>query len=85
MKYLRKYDQDYWNPCDALLAAAFLYPDVIERENFFNIRLELFDKEKRGQIIEVSNIQESESTKVKIIEKLNVDKFKIIIVENLNN
>lgn len=64
----------YFRPCDALLAAVFLCPELVEVAAEWHANVELQGQHTRGQL--VLDHLKSRTNNVKIVEKINMELFK---------
>nr|XP_022909486.1 uncharacterized protein LOC111420674 [Onthophagus taurus] len=76
--YTHKKDFEYWLPCDAFLAAAFVNPACLELTKSFHATVELHGYETRGQLILDHNKNEKDN--VVIITKINENVFKNVLM-----
>lgn len=70
---------EYWTPCDAFLAIAFLYPESIEKEASYHATVELHGHETRGQIV-LDHLNEK-GNNLRIIKKVNEEFAKRVLLE----
>ncbi|XP_058444818.1 nucleoside hydrolase-like [Malaya genurostris] len=71
-------DRPFWRPCDAFLAAVFVKPDIVISSERFHVDVELSGKLTRGQM--VLDHLKSTSENVEIVDRLNTDQFKLLIL-----
>lgn len=75
---------DFWNPCDAFLVGCFLYPEeMITAKVIKNALVELHGSRTRGQMV-IDHINTTTPNTV-IIENLNVEFFKLLLLEAAKN
>lgn len=68
------HDRTYFRPCDALLAAVFLCPELVEVAAEWHANVELQGQHTRGQL--VLDHLKSRTNNVRIVEKINMELFK---------
>lgn len=67
-------DRIYFRPCDALLAAVFLCPELVEVANEWHASVELAGRHTRGQL--VLDHLKANTDNVRIVERINEELFK---------
>lgn len=74
-----------WNPCDALLVTAFLYPETVLRSKFSNVEIELDhgSPNRRGLMIEAHSPESG--SRHHILELVDEESFKNLIVQSVSN
>ncbi|RZC38428.1 uridine nucleosidase 1 [Asbolus verrucosus] len=79
-KSIYRKNEKIWLPCDAFLAAAFLYPDsIITRKSCHNATVELYGSQTRGQI--VLDHLKTKKENVTIIEEIDTESFKKLLMK----
>lgn len=78
-------NRSLWAPCDSLLIASFLYPDIIVKSKRSSVKIDLNynSTNPRGLLIEAQ--PESSGAEHIIIEKIDNEKFKELIVRSISN
>lgn len=70
---------DHWTPFDTYCAASFIDPTIIRRTENFHITIELNGLFTRGQVV-IDHIEQENYKNVTVIEEIDVEKFKSLIL-----
>lgn len=78
MKVYTEAKRIFFRPCDAFLTAVFLCPELVQVVDEWHASVELHGKHTRGQL--VLDHLKSTTSNVRIVEKVNVELFKKILL-----
>lgn len=78
-------NRTHWAPCDSLLIAAYLYPEIVLKSKHSSVKIDLGynSSNPRGLLIEA--IPASSGKEHIIIEKINNEKFIEFILSSVSN
>lgn len=79
-KAYKKFDE--WTPFDTFCAAAFIDPSIALRTENFHMTIELSGIFTRGQVI-IDHINEVNYKNVTVIEEIDVEKFKLLVMNTV--
>lgn len=76
------YERKYFRPCDGLLAAVFLCPELVEIEGNWHATVELHGRHTRGQMVldHLKDHLKATQDTVRIVEKINMEMFKKVLM-----
>lgn len=78
-------NRSLWAPCDSLLVASFLYPDIIVKSKRSSVKINLSYNNTipRGLLIEA--LPASSGAEHIIIEEIDNEKLKELILQSISN
>lgn len=77
-------NQQNWTPYDTYCAASFIDPSLVRRTENFHMTIELNGMFTRGQVV-IDHIDELNYKNVTVIEEIDVEKFKSLMVTTVSD